>query len=341
MSVERLGNLKPILWLPDSLVTKLKHGFRADSRIEDGSNCSTQIIEELALCNGRLIDKVYALYACGVTGYEGKVFSPKQLIAMIAHRNPYEVGQVRRWIGGIRTESGVIYGPSPQNKQGLLERLCDALDEWTPSKFRSIPDKTREALKARLELTPEKISEISDYQLTVYLVANYTQFAFLLIHPFWNRNGRHSEEVMHLFCLSNSAGRRVFWQDTSQRYNSATSTRMELINHLGLKLLTEMLGKLDINTDPNSALTTGFKQYFLREANITSRVALACLSPYLYRFVAQYLAPKQLNRYFECLEGKIGEMISKLSPESFGELIEDKIALKLLEHHLTYGTSRF
>lgn len=337
MSAERLEGLKPIIWLPDSLVTKLKHGFRADSRIEDGSNCSTQIIEELALCDGRLIDKVYALYACGVTGYEGKIFSPKQLVSMIVHRNPYQVGQVCRWIGGIRTEAGVIYAPNPQDKQAFLERLCDTLDEWTPSKFKSVPTEIKEALKARLEFTPETIS---DYQLTVYLVANYAQLASLLIHPFWNRNGRHSEEMMHLFCLSNSAGKRVFWQDISQRYNSATSSRMELVNRLGLELLTEILGELGVDTDPDSALTTGFKQYFLREGNIPSRIALACLSPYHYRFVAQHFTPKQLSRYFECLESKIREMTSKLSPESFGELIEDKTALKLLQHHLAHGVFR-
>jgi hypothetical protein len=114
---------------------------------------------------------------------------------------------------------------------------------------------------------------------------------------------------------------------------------MELVNHLGLELLTEILGEFDIDTDPDSALTTGFKQYFLKEGNISSRVALACLSPYHYRFVAQYLTPKQLAQYFECLEGKIGKMISKLSPESFDELTKDKPALRLLEHHLTHGTS--
>lgn len=335
MRAERLEYLKPLAWMSDSLATKIKHGFRTDSKIEDGSNCSTQIIEELAICDGRLIDKVYALYACGVTGYEGKTFSPKQLVSMIVHRNPYQVGQICRWTGGIRTESGIIYGPSPQNKQVLLEHLCDALDEWTSSKFRNIPNETVGALKARLELT----ETTSDYQLAVYLVANYAQFVLLAIHPFWNRNGRHSEEVMHLFCLSNSAGKRPFWQDVTQRYNRATSTRMELVNRLGLELLTEILGELGVDTDPNSALTTGFKRYFLKESNISSRVALTCLSPYLYRFVARYLTPRQLNRYFECLEGKISKMISKLSPESFNELVEDETAIKLLEHHLTYGAS--
>lgn len=336
MRSERQQVLKPLLWLPESLVTKIKYGFRADSGIDDGSDCSTRIIEELALCDGHLKDKVYVLYACGVTGYEGKIFSPKQLVSMIAHRDPYQVGQVCQWIGGIRTESGVIYGPSPQNKQALLENLCDTLDEWTPSKFRSIPVETKKELRILLGFGAETIS---DHQLAVFLVANYAQFTSLVIHPFWNRNGRHSEEMMHLFCLSNSAGKRVFWQNNSQRYNSATSTRMQLVNRLGLELLTEMLGELDIDTDPDSALTIGFKQYFLREGNMSSRVALTCLSPYHYRFVAQYLAPKQLGQYFECLEGKIREMISKLSPESFGELAEDKTALRLLEHHLTHGVS--
>jgi len=329
-----LENLRPLTWLPDSLTTKIRHGFRADSEIEDGSSCSTQIIEELAVCEGRFIDKVYALYACGVAGYEGKIFSPKQLISMMVHQNPYQVGQVCRWIGGIRTESGVIYGPSPQKKQAFLESLCNTLDEWTPSKFKNIPDETKSDLKERLKSIP---AEISDYQLAVYLVANYAQFVQLIIHPFWNRNGRHSEEVMHLFCLSNSAVKRPFWQDVSQRYNSATSSRMELVNQLGLELLTEILGELGTDTNPNSALTTGLKQYFLKEGRLSSRVALTCLSPYLYRFVAQRLTPRQLSHYFECLESKIEKMISKLAPESFSELIKEETALRLLDHHLLYG----
>lgn len=337
MRLERLEPLKPLLWLPDSLATKARYGFRSDSRAEDGSDCSAKMIEELALCGGSLKDKVYALYACGVTGYEGKTFSPKQLISMVVHRDPYQVGQVCRWIGGIRTESGVIYGPSPENKKALFELLCDTLDKWTPSKFRNIPTETIKTLKTRLKFTPETIT---DYQLGVYLVANYSQFISLFIHPFWNRNGRTSEEMMHLFSLSNSAGKHVFWQDESKRYNQATATRMELVNQLALGLFTEVLGKLGVDTNPNSALTTGFKQYFLKEDNIPSRMVLACLSPYHYRFVAQHFTPKQLNRYFECLEGKIKKMISKLDPNLFSELIKDKSAIKLLDHHLKYGVSR-
>lgn len=333
MKTERLASLRPLLWLPDSLATKARYGFRADSQAEDGSNCSIPNIEELTLCDGSLKDKVYTLYACGVTGYEGKTFSPKQLVSMIAHRDSFQVGEVCRWIGGIRTEEGIIYGPNPKKKKFLLEFLCDTLDKWTPLKFRSISPDTINKLKNQLK---SPLKTISDYELSVYLAANYAQFIFLFIHPFWNRNGRISEEMMHLFCLSNSAGKRHFWQNPSARYNHTTSTRMELVNHLALELLTGTLGDLGVNTNPNSALRRGYKEYFSKEGTMLSHVGLACLSSYHFRFVAEHLTPKQLERYFQKVEDKVRTMISKVEPNSFRELTREKAALQLLDHHLTY-----
>lgn len=336
MRSERLASLRPLVWLPDSLATKARHGFGTNSRAEDGSSWAIPNIEELVLCDGSLKDKVYTLYACGVTGYEGKTFSPKQLVSMVAHRNPFQVGEVCRWIGGIRTEKGIVYGPDPKKKKLLLESLCDTLDDWRPLEFRNISLETINEFKSQLK---SPLETVSDYELSVYLVANYAQFIFLFIHPFWNRNGRISEEMMHLFTLSNSAGKRPFWHSPAERYNQATSTRMELINNLGLELLTDILRDLGINTSPDSVLRHGYKEFFLKEGTMLSRTGLACLSPYLFRFIAEHLAPKQSERYFQKVENEVKTMISKIEPDSLSELVKEKSALKLLDHHLTYGNS--
>lgn len=334
MVTERFELLKPLRWLPDSLATKARYGFRADSRVEDGSECTTQLLEELALCDGSIADKVYTLYACGVTGYEGKTFSPKQLMSMVIHRDPFRVGQVCRWVGGIRTESGIIYGPSPEKKQILFESLCDTLDEWNPLEFKGVSGNMLDEVRTQLGASSEAVS---DYGLSVYLVANYAQFVALFIHPFWNRNGRISEEMMHLFCLSNCAGKRVFWEQPNTRYNLGTSTRMEIINRWALVQLAEILKDLGVTIDSSRAVTGGYEQYFSQAGGSLSRLVLKCISPYHYRFVAGHLTPTQLRRYFQLIEGTIEGMIAKLKPCSFKELSKDKVALDLLDHHLQFG----
>lgn len=333
MQTEYQSRFTPTLWLPDSLRTKFSDGFRRDSRIDDGSELTIELIDELASLQGPMIDKLYALYASGVTDHEGQVFSPKQILSMIAHRNQYKPEDICRWTGGIRTETGIVYGPDASKKEMLLESLCNVLDRWQPKDFKQAP-----FINLRERLDGDIKNGISDHELAVYLVANYAQFVFLVIHPFWNRNGRTSEELMHLFCAQNQARRLVFWGKDGTRYTEATDTRMRLINRSAQELLASVLANLDVATEPDKAVTEGYKNFFLSgQPSPATRLALSVMTPYHYRFLSDMLSPQHSVKYFNAMGGKIDKMVNMLQPESTSELVQDNLPCALLQHQLEYG----
>ncbi len=334
MKIEALSRVEALRWMPESLITKYKYGFGPDSLVRDGSDLTIKLIDELALLTGPMLEKVYTLYASGVTDHEGKTFSPEQIISMVVHNNPYRPKDICRWTGGVLTESGIVYGPSREKKQGLLEDLCCVLDEWNPLKFKSL----RLSVFDDGEIREKTSNSVTDKELSIYLVANYAQFVFLVIHPFWNRNGRTSEELMQLFCAQNQARKLVFWQNDGTRYNVASDTRMKLVNRLAQELLTGVLDNLGVSVTTDKAVTEGYREYFLSEdPNFATRLALSIMSPYHYRFISDFLSPQQSARYFAAMERKIRIMVDKLKPDSFASLLGDKDAKKLLRHHLAHG----
>lgn len=334
MKIEALSRVDALRWMPDSLRTKYNYGFGRESLLGDGSDLTTKLIDELALQDGPMLDKIFALYATGVTDHEGKTFSPKQIISMVVHDNPYTPEDICRWTGGVRTESGIVYGPSREEKQGLLNDLCCTLDEWDPGKSKS----RGQQISGNGEIKEIGKNFVTDRELSTYLVANYAQYVFLVIHPFWNRNGRTSEELMQLFCSQNQSRKLVFWQDDGTRYNVATKTRMNLINQLSQELLAGVLADLGVSVEGEKAVTEGYKKYFLSDnPNPATRLALSVMKPYHYRFISNILSPDQSAKYYVAMENRIKTMIEKLKPESFANLLEDSDAKKLLQHHLIYG----
>jgi fido (protein-threonine AMPylation protein) len=322
--IKNLEGVEAIKWVPDSLQTKFTDGFGRASRVDDGSELTVNLIDELATVQGPMLDKVFALYATGVTDYEGKIFSPKQLLSMIVHNNPYKPGDVCRWTGGVRTDDGVVYGPDVDKKIELLGGLCETLDEWDPAHFKQVSDETG-----------------LSYEQAVYLVADYAQLTFLLVHPFWNRNGRTSEELMQLFCAQNQARQLVFWNEITTRYTEASATRMVIINRQAQEILSGVLKNLGISADADSAVTDGYKKMFLADQpNLASRLALAIMSPYHYRFISGIFSPQQSEEYFEEIGKELDSMIELLKPESFCILKDNTFANELLQHHLEFGCYR-
>lgn len=329
MITEKLHGVRAVQWAPNSLRTKFTDGFRRDSYVDDGSTLTTNLIDELATIQGPLLDKVFALYATGVTDYEGKIFSPKQILSMIIHNNPYKPEDVCRWTGGIRTDAGIVYGPDVDKKVELLGSLCQTLDMWDPVHFRQVSDKTKDN------------GCTNNYEHSVYLVANYAQLVFLLIHPFWNRNGRTSEELMQLFCAQNQARQLVFWNENMTRYTEASATRMQLVNKQAQEILSGVLQNLGISVDADSAVTEGYRKMFLsHKPNLASRLSLAVISPYNYRFISSIFSPQQSKEYFGEIGKEITSMIDLLKPELFPKLKQNIHANELLQHHLTFGCYR-
>ena len=331
-----LHELAPIAWIPNSLRTKVTYGFNRASEVQDGSHTTLALLDELAMTPGPLKEKVYTLYACGVEGYEGQTFSPKQLASMVIHRNPYKPGDICHWVTGIRTESGIIYGPRYPQKQHLFESLCDTLDLWTPNLFRDIPQSQIQQLRNGLDKNGTSHQDISNMELAVFLEASYAQFTYLLIHPFWNRNGRTSEEMMILFSSSNSARRQVF-HENGRRYTSGSATRMNLVNSLASETLVDTLEELGVPSSLSTADTEGYQTLIQKQGSPIQRHTVNITGPYLYRFAETIVGGGALNAYFDLVENKLNEMIKNVRPENFPDVINNPYALRLLSHYLTHG----
>ncbi len=327
-----LKDLEPVAWMANSLKTKIKIGFNRDSEVLDGSSVTLALIDDLAILGGPLKDKIYALYASGVEGYEGQVFSPKQIISMLIHKNPYRPGDMCRWTGGIRTDTGIIYGPRYPQKQYLFESLCDELDLWNPKIFKDTSLRYASELRDKLDI--ERAGSFSDSELATYLVANYAQYIYLIIHPFWNRNGRTSEELLILFSSSNSARRHVF-HENSVRYNVSSSTRMELINGMAAEIVTDILQKIGVDNFVTE--TQGYNNLILKEGTSVQKNVVNMIGPYLYRFAENVVGKDALNKYFNALETELSKMINDIRPDGFVNLINNKSAIRLLNHYMKYG----
>lgn len=309
----------------------------------DGSQVAMVVVDELAMLPGPLVDKLLVLYACGVHDYQKEVFDPRQVLAMIRFNDPYRPEAI------IGRENGNADGSfcyvSPNDKRDLLEGLCQQIESFDPLEAANVSelDQVREEL-VRRGVDERFLLTVSDKALLVYFLANEAQFLLKLIHPFWERNGRTSEELLHLICAMNGIDKLVFWEDLSQRYNVATRERMDLIDGFTMALLpsiAERMGLRGENEDFQS-VDDLYQMWFKQKDRMRDFRHLNWLRkkpPIKYlQSRAVFFGEKELmEEYFTALRLLVEERIGFLESDRFQQLLQDEVALTLVMNQLSNG----
>ncbi len=317
-------------------------GFkRKDIQPIDGSFLAGTMIDDLATQEGALMEKLFALYACGVHEYQPQVFDPRQVLKMIRYNDPYQPGRIVRMANGGK--EGVFCCVSPKDKEVLLRRLCEAIENRDPS-----PAPSLELLDTRERLVSAGVEryivdEISDRALIIYFIANQTHFILKLIHPFWERNGRTSEEFMHLICATHSVDRRAFWTNAGERLNPVTIARMEIIDTASLSLLEEIAQQMGMEQGQKySTVDNIYQAWFERKNEGRKFKMLQCLrkaTPLKY-MQSQAVFPfngELMEEYFEALKKIVESMIDEIADKKVSRLLGNKVTQSLVANQLTHG----
>ncbi len=147
----------------------------------DGSEVAMTIVDELATLPGPLVDKLFALYACGVHDYQKEVFDPRQVLAMMRFNDPYQPERIIGRANGNADGSFCYVGP--ENKECLLRRMCKHVETFNPATSRTGLQGAREELTSQ-GVDEKTLLRLTDKALSVYFLANETQFLLKLVHPF-------------------------------------------------------------------------------------------------------------------------------------------------------------
>jgi hypothetical protein len=308
----------------------------------DGSKVAMTMVDDLATLPGPLIDKVFALYACGVHDYQKKVFNPPQILAMIRYHKPY---QPNRTIGRINSnaERSFCY-VGPNDKDILLETLCDRVESFDPANQETSGlQEVREDLVTR-GVNKTFLPTISDKALTVYFLANEAQLLFALIHPFWERNGRTSEEFLHLICGMNGVNQLAFCANTDERYNPVTKERMRLIDGFTMSLLSRIAEKMGLETEDREFLHVDdlYRAWFedkgkIDEFDKLDRKRKRMPLKYLHSRVVFSGEPTLMTEYFTAINAIIKKRIEHLDSNQFALVLQDETARTLVAHQLSQG----
>jgi hypothetical protein len=323
---------------------------RKEEQPIDGSKLSLSAVDELATLQGPLIDKLFTLYACGVHDYQSEVFPPRQILAMIFNVNiPYAPSRLVERANGNGDLSICFVGP--KDKKVLLQELCSSVENFSTASFSSgapSPEKPSRLVGVREELMSRGVdkkvlSSMSDKALSVYFLANEAQFLFALIHPFWDRNGRTSEEFMHLICATNGVGKLLFCKDPNQRNNPVTEERMELLNGFFRELLVPVAQRmeLDFKDGEITCINDLYRVWFRSKGKedqfeISSRRHKKTLGRYLQHKTFFSGEPELMEEYFAALRDLVRERIEKLGNDEL-PMFNDNITQTLVAHQLSAG----
>lgn len=309
----------------------------------DGSREAFLAIDELSLLRRPLIENIFTLYACGIHDYKKEVLDPRQVLSMIKTNDECRYDRSVKRLNGMA--SGKFCCIAPADKMDLLQALCGKIESIS-SNFTTASSAEEELRKKLLAMgvNRDRIEMMSDKSLVTYLIANEMQFLLAIIHPFWERNGRTSEEAMHLVCATNGVSRLVFWDDVRKRHNEITEERMDLINKLAISLLPEIAKRMGIEVmDCNMTSVHDIYKLWYQQKGLTK---VYLLFDYLQkRTPAKYIQTRtaclgnaQLIRsYHLALRSVVEDRISLINHEDLTKLMEDKINQQLLAHHLTRG----
>lgn len=309
----------------------------------DGSRDVIYGIEELATLEGPLLDKIFTIYASGVDEHVDRIFDARQLLAMIKFNDFYKPNAVikRNNSMGERTFCCV----EANNKLATLTALCEAIDGTTiyPHAYKNELNCYRDDLRGR-GVSPNILEQTSDKELLVYSIANEAQFIFAVDHPFWERNGRTSEEVLQLVCAEKGVQRRVFWDDISQRYNPVTQSRMGVINGCALGLLPHIAQQMGMQDSENIAdMQSLYRTWFSEKGQLDEyefKKFLLEKTPLKYK-QSRAIFPDQelMAAYFDGLQTIVDKRLAMIHEDRLPQLMQDEINQQLVAHFLTFSNS--
>lgn len=308
----------------------------------DGSKISMALVDDLATLPGPLKDKLLVLYACGVHDFQKEVFDPRQVLAMIRFNNVYRPDGIITRMNGNGDGSFCYVGPD--DKDNLLTALCEGVENFDPADQKGLDlNGAREDLEKK-GVDGKVLASTSNRDLAVYFMASEAQFLLALDHPFWERNGRSSEEFMHLACAINGTTKVVFYQDADQRYNPVTQERMSLLDESAISLLPVIAAKMGLETEDRNFghVDDLYKAWFEGqgrpgEFEKRDRQRKGLIRRFLQSRTALAGEPALMDGYFAALKSIVSERIGRLGKGQFDLLSQDNITSTLTAHHLSRG----
>lgn len=116
--------------------------------------------------------------------------------------------------------------------------------KYAPGLLEDLSDKAE-------ELFPKRNAHPSINQDSIYYVLSAFQYALALIHPFYEANGRTSEDAMYILWLRRPdlAHTIRFVSKDGQRSGRQVESRLRLINKGAYELVLDIVQNLDINID--------------------------------------------------------------------------------------------
>lgn len=309
----------------------------------DGSKNAFLAIDELALLKGPFYQKVFTLYACGIHDYKKEVLDPRQVLSMMIS------GDTCRYDRSVKRLNGMANGTfcciAPTKKMDLLGKLGSKVDSIAPnfSEHSFLLENLRKTLMT-MGVDRNRLEALSDKALITFVIANETQLLLAIIHPFWERNGRTSEEAMHLVCATNGVRKFVFWDDVKQRYNEITRERMDLIDKLAISLLPEVAKRmeLEIGNCELGSVHDLYKLWNMQKGSINIYLLLNYLQKhtlvkYFQTKSACLGSPNLMRSYLNALCLVVEDRINRISQDNLAELIKDPINQQLVANHLIKG----
>lgn len=326
---------------------KANEGFKRPHELTlcDGSQHSLTALIELSMIPGSTLEKIFVLYACGVDDHQAQVFDPRQVLSMTLYRDWYGPDKLTSRDNGMA--GGKFCCVAGRQKPEVLAELATAIDTIQPFSEHHNPEAFT-CFRASLErngVSKQILTSKTDEALNILACANMSQFLFAIIHPFWDRNGRTSEELLHLICLSNGVKPLVFFNDIAKRYNERSALRMSTLDGVALELLPEIAQKMG-QLSREEAYATVFDVYKQQSAD------LGMLHEYERWLLLQRKTPLGFIRskavifgcagimgaYHDSVHQIIVEKIAYLDPSNLTRLLVDPITIRLVANQLCHAT---
>ncbi|WGZ90998.1 MAG: Fic family protein [Candidatus Thiocaldithrix dubininis] len=259
-----------------------------------------QIVEEY---RHQFIDQLRCTHFLGMAGNEAIMLYPSQQKRLFAEQVQTIAGEVRN----IQTGFGNyrFNAPSPQNLPNLLAIYAD---------------KVEHLLKEANESN-------------IHYLASFAQYYFTLLHPFYERCGRTSEELMYLIFEKVGYGWRYI-SARGDRSSQLANERMHLINEFAEEFNRKIAHYFGLQ--PQTIRKTPDIYQALTETYFPEHYSTIYCSPNDKPYYYIHPVPEILTAYYFLMEGLLLDELTHFSLEQPYSHI-----LRLGNHLRDYGNTHY